>query len=92
MGNKRYLGPRLPISITTVVDSEDLNMGEVIRGLWRDDCDTLLSVRSRGTTGNNYRRDAENIRKQYMDYFCDEGSVNWQWKVVGLTCADDLNE
>lgn len=72
------------------VDTEDLNTGEVIPGLWRSEVEELTSVRNLGS--NNYKKAAEEVRSLYKAYFWNEGSVPWQWKAVGLNEEDTAED
>lgn len=74
----------------TCVDQEDANTGEIIPGLWRSEVHELISISSSGVS-NNYKQQAEKIRKQYTDYFCSEGSIQSQWKATGLN-PEDVDE
>lgn len=68
---------------SNAVDTDDLNTGEVISGLWRDFTSGLPPASQLGS--NNYKQNAESIRKKYADYFFNEGSVPWQWQKCGIT-------
>lgn len=72
---KTYMPP-------SMVDKENYDSGEITPGLWRDFTDGIPSVTRIGS--NNYRREAEEIRKTYATYFCGDGALPWQWKRVGL--------
>lgn len=61
---------------SNAVETEDLNTGAVTSGLWRDFTSGLPSTSQ--LRSNNYKQDAESIRKKYADYFFNEGSVPWQ--------------
>lgn len=63
---------------SNAVDTEDLNTGTVTSGLWRDFTNGLPSTSQLGS--NNYKQNAESIRKKYAEYFFNEGSVPWQWQ------------
>lgn len=58
---------------SNVVDTKDLNTGTVTSGLWRDFTSRLPSTSQLGS--NNYKKNAESIRKKYADYFFNEGSM-----------------
>lgn len=64
------------------VDGENYDTGEIIPGLWRSVVNPLPSLRNAGT--HNYTGEAEDIRRTYAEYFCNDGIVPWQWKRVGL--------
>lgn len=65
------------------VDRDDLeNANEVIPGLWREVTTGLLSMKRVGS--NNSKKEAQQIRDTYANYFCNDGIVPWQWKKVGL--------
>lgn len=68
---------------SNAVDTEDLNTGAVTSGLWRDFTSGLASTLQLGS--NNYKQDAESIKKKYTDFFFNEGSVPWQWQKCGIT-------
>ncbi len=74
----------------TCVDQEDANTGEIIPGLWRSEVHELISQQS-SRASNNYKQEAENIRKKYVEYFCSEGAIQSQWKATGLT-PEDVDE
>lgn len=64
------------------VDSEDLNSGSVIPGLWRDEITDLTSIGKQGSNNSTFK--AQLIFEQYKSYFVNDGSLPWQWKSVGL--------
>ena len=64
------------------IDREDLNTGNVIPGMWRENTENLPPIGHLGT--NNYTRTAEEIRRAYVTYFVDENPLPWQWEKVGI--------
>lgn len=57
--------------------------GTFIEGEWRKEGVPLVSVSQADlAASNNYRREAEQQRQIFADYFFDVGSVPWQWKKV----------
>lgn len=65
------------------VDREDLNTGDIMPGLWREDVNNLRPVHHLGS--NNYGRSAEKIRQAYAKYFIEENPLPWQWEKIGVT-------
>lgn len=63
------------------VDVEDTATKDVIPGQWRGQVGELAVVNLRSS--NNYRFNAEKIRKRYAEYFVGEGALPWQLKKIG---------
>ncbi|CAL1671969.1 unnamed protein product [Lasius platythorax] len=63
------------------VDVEDTATRDVIPGQWRGQVGELAVVNLRSS--NNYRFNAEKIRKRYAEYFVGEGALPWQLKKIG---------
>lgn len=72
---------------TSCVDREDANTGEIIPGQWRNEIQPLETAR-RARRSNNYAKAAENVRKAYAKYFCEDGAIDSQWKATGLSPED----
>lgn len=70
------------------IDREDLNSGNIIPGEWRENVNSLQSVKNIGS--NNYKRSAEEVRKLYAKYFIEENPLPWQWKTIGLMREPDI--
>lgn len=64
------------------VDREDLNTGNLTPGLWRENNNLLQPINH--LRGNNYSRDAEEIRRAYVTYFTEENPLPWQWERAGI--------
>lgn len=63
------------------IDTEDTATRDVIPGQWRGQVKEFAVVNLKSS--NNYRFDAENVRKQYAEYFVEEGALPWQLKKIG---------
>lgn len=67
---------------TGCVDTEDNNTGQIIPGSWREEVTELSSANRLGS--NNYSNLASLLRDQYANYFMGNGSVPWQFKMIGV--------
>lgn len=72
------------------LDIEDFNSGECIPGLWRSEVAQLLSVSGGGN--RNFSTSSERIRDQFAEYFMDDGSVPWQWNIIGEENIEDAED
>lgn len=59
-----------------LVDTEDLETGQINPGSWRNLPSTLHGLQHQGS--NNYSRNASAIRERYVKYFFTNGAVPWQ--------------
>lgn len=66
-------------SPSTCLDHEDMGRGEIQLGC-RPEPHTLLDIQ-RGPN-RNATQYAKEVRNAYMEYFCNEGCVNWQERYV----------
>lgn len=62
-------------------DSEDTEIGSITQGN-RTDNSNLINLRSGHYT--HISNDAKEVRQEFTDYFCNEGSVPWQNKMCNL--------
>lgn len=63
------------------IDHENVDTGEIIQGSWRTENLMLLpSVERMGS--NHSSRQAKEKRENYTRYFCNEGAVPWQSRMV----------
>ena len=58
------------------VDNEGPN------GMWRSEVTKGLLPLNRSNSSNNFSRNAKEIRDSFMDYFNNEGAVDWQLERV----------
>ena len=72
-----------------MVDRSDEN--ECIPDSWPDSmlARNMLSLQPL-THGNNPSKNAQMICEEFMDYFCNEGAVPWQWGKCMPTTIDSL--
>ena len=58
-----------------------LDDGEIADGEWRANVvsDSFYSLQV-PRTGHNASLDAKLVREKFMDYFVNDGAVEWQWK------------
>ncbi|XP_077520769.1 uncharacterized protein LOC144132323 isoform X4 [Amblyomma americanum] len=56
--------------------------GHVHQGSWRDQADPCGAMKPLSKTGGNCSRSARETREVFKSYFCSEGQVSWQWKLV----------
>ena len=59
-------------------DEEDPETGELIPGSWRSST-VQMSPLPIPSTGHNSSNKAKAVREAFTEYFCNEGSVPWQW-------------
>eukprot|EP00794_Sanderia_malayensis_P006829 gene6829-7596_t len=61
-------------------DTNNHRTGEIIPGQWRKTTSTesLFNLQV-ASTGHNPSKSAKEIRELLKDYFCNEGTVTWQW-------------
>lgn len=64
-----------------IVDSENLELGTIAPGKWREITQGLTSLRADRST-NNPPKNATNLRDRYCQYFNGEGAVPWQEKMI----------
>ena len=69
--NKCY---RPPSFADTVLED-----GEIVEGEWRENRESLDPLQV-PRTGHNASLSAKAVRETFMDYFVNEGAVEWQWK------------
>ena len=62
-----------------LTDEEDAETGELIQGFWRSSAMQLSSLPI-PSTGHNPSNKAKAVRDAFTEYFCNEGSVSWQWE------------
>jgi hypothetical protein len=63
------------------VDYEDMHIGELIEGSWRNE--NLHLLPSMDKTGSNHSpRMARELRKRYTMYFVKDGVVSWQSRMI----------
>ncbi|KAL1469818.1 hypothetical protein MTO96_024800 [Rhipicephalus appendiculatus] len=76
-------------------DHEDV-CGNVIHGAWRESLGTKSATFGlRPTRARRGARSALHVRKQYAEYFANEGNVPWQWKLLDIAepnCEDEVQE
>ena len=64
----------------TLIDHENPETGEVIQGSWRNE-QPLESWKSLSIDKkNNSTIEAKRIRKEFTEYFSNEGCISWQWR------------
>ncbi|XP_077511540.1 uncharacterized protein LOC144121944 isoform X2 [Amblyomma americanum] len=56
--------------------------GHVHQGSWRDRADPCGAMKLLSKTDGNCSRSARETREVFKSYFCNEGQVSWQWKLV----------
>ena len=58
-----------------------LEYGEISEGEWRANLipDSFYSLQV-PRTGHNASWHAKSVREKFMDYFVNDGAVEWQWK------------
>ena len=61
-----------------LADEVDMTTGEVIPGSWRTS-DVQMNSLPVPQFGHNPSRLAKGVREAFKEYFCNEGSVPWQW-------------
>lgn len=61
-----------------LADEEDISTGEVVPGSWRSS-ELQMNPLPVPNSGHNASRLAKGVRDIFKDYFCNEGSVPWQW-------------
>ena len=54
-------------------------------GEWRKDNDAIGLQPIQRLGSNNYSQNAATIRQDYMNYFNNEGELEWQWQLVNRT-------
>lgn len=58
-----------------------LDDGEISEGEWREnESNGLLYSLQVPRSGHNSSINAKSIRETFMEYFVNEGAVDWQWK------------
>ena len=67
-----------PIGITDAIDHN----GDLSPGIWCNDqpVNSFISVQP-PLRGHNACNNAKKVRDILMDYFCNEGAVDWQWNL-----------
>ena len=55
-----------------------LEDGEIVEGEWRENQESLDPLQV-PHTGHNASLSAKSVRETFMDYFVNEGAVEWQW-------------
>ena len=63
------------------VDQEDINVGQINFGEWRNSNVSLQSVGQ--VSSNNYSEEASRKREEYADFFLHGGAVPWQMQSIG---------
>lgn len=63
------------------VDYENLDTGEIIEGLWRQENLNLLQSIDQGGSNHSSRMTRE-LRERYTTYFANEGAVSWQSRMI----------
>ena len=61
-----------------LADEEDVSTGEVVPGSWRAS-ELQMNPLPVPNSGHNASRLAKGVRDVLKEYFCNEGSVPWQW-------------
>ena len=61
-----------------LADEEDVSTGEVVPGSWRAS-ELQMNPLPVPNSGHNASRLAKGVRDKFKEYFCNEGSVPWQW-------------
>lgn len=61
------------------IDVEDLSVGQIIPGTWRQTPELPGTQR----VICNDMADGKSVREQFMDYFNGEGAVSWQHLYIG---------
>ena len=56
--------------------------GNIYNGTWYDEASSEFLCPLETTKKNQYRKNAEEIRTTYKDYFCGPGEVPWQLKLL----------
>ena len=54
--------------------------GEQLSGLWEKDATGSLVKFTSHSHGSNSTTNAKKVRETFTEYFCNEGSVPWQWE------------
>lgn len=62
------------------VDSEDIDICEIVPGSWRSEIVQLPRIERVGS--NNHSREAKIVREAYTKYFTNEGRVLWQDRMI----------
>ncbi|XP_070392388.1 uncharacterized protein [Dermacentor albipictus] len=65
-------------------DCQDM-FGCVRDGTWRQGVASAAVFGLQGATARNCTNAANSVRKQFIEYFKDEGQVSWQWDLPGVT-------
>lgn len=63
------------------VDVEDTATKDIILGQWRGQIREFAAVNLK--VSNNYKIDAEKVRKRYAEYFVGKGAFPWQLNKIG---------
>lgn len=61
-----------------LADEEDISTGEVVPGSWRAS-ELQMNPLPVPNSGQNASRLPKGVRDIFKEYFCNEGSVPWQW-------------
>jgi len=66
-----------------LVDHEDEDVHEVVKGTWRQDSPTTASWLPMLPQGNRgHGMEAKQVRDCFRTYFCGSGQVPWQWQMI----------
>ena len=66
-----------PVSFADII----LDDGEIMEGEWREnESNNLLHSLQVRKSGHNASINAKSVMDTFMDYFVNEGAVDWQWK------------
>lgn len=65
------------------VDYEDITNFTVNLGTWRSEINALPSI-ARSRTNNRSKAVAEKLREKYKNYFCNDGAVSWQIRMINI--------
>ena len=68
----------------TLIDREDMDTGELIPGIWRDDIPSESLLPLQPALIHNSASEAKAMRQEFTRWFCDEGDVAWQRKMCGI--------
>lgn len=63
-----------------LIDEENTNSGEIIRGSWREI--PQEAFRPLSSFSGNHSRNAHRIRDHYSDYFVGQGRLEWQERMI----------
>ena len=66
-----------------LADKEN-NDGTVSKGAWRKDVVPLEDARMRRSRATKNKREAESMRELLLNFFNNEGAVEWQHRMINV--------